>query len=116
MMNAMKKDLVMEKGAAGLRVLPDSKAETVVIRVRDYLGNAYLATTPNQGVYRSSLSAAGFEPAVNAILERHWKGRQTHVRRIEANDPRVTALGVKLDRHDAAAKETRWFLASIGGR
>lgn len=85
----------------------------LVIRVRQYGPSSFTASTPNQGFYRSASSEKSFEDAVEELLARHFPGRLADVRQIPHNSAAVSALGVKPDRNDADAIETRWFTAEV---
>lgn len=96
-----------------MKLLAHPDQTPLVIRVRYYGGNLYVATAPNQGVYRSASGEQGFDHAAAALLERHFPGQPDKVDPIPHNDARVAALNVKPDRNDADTKGTRWFIAHV---
>lgn len=96
-----------------LSTLPSPGISTIIIRVRYFPGSQYLATVPNQGVFRSCSVIQGFEPAARALLVRHFPGVAGDPVEIPSTDERVQALNLKADRHDHDAKETRFFIAAI---
>lgn len=99
--------------SAPLAVLPDPDHTDLVIRVRHYGANTYVATTPQQGVFRTCGTEQGFERTADIFLDRHFPGAHGGCVRIDPADPRVLALGIKPDRHSADAKEERWYLARV---
>lgn len=93
--------------------LPNPDTTTLVIRVRAFDGNLFVASTPNQGHYRSASCEQGFAAAANSLIERHYGNQRADLREISPNDARVSALNMKPCRLDHDAKETRWFVAHV---
>lgn len=96
-----------------MQLLEHPDLTTLLIRVRYYGGNNYVASAPNQGIYRSAACEQGFDRAAELLLDRHFPGHQSVPRQIPHNDARVQALGVRHDRNDADAKEVRWYAAEV---
>ena len=96
-----------------MKLLPSPDLTTLIIRVRYYGNHLYLASVPNQGVYRSAQAKQGFERAAEVLLERHFPGQAATPVQIPHNDARVQALELKVDRNDRDAKEIRWFAAAV---
>lgn len=90
-----------------------SDLTVLLIRVRQYGPNSFTASTPNQGLYHSASSEKSFDDAVEELLIRHFPDRGAEVEMIPHNSAAVAALGVKPDRNDADAIETRWFTAEV---
>lgn len=90
-----------------------SDLTALVIRVRQYGPSSFVASAPKQGMLRTGSSEKSFEDAVEELLARHYPGRLAEVRQIPHNSAAVSALGVKPDRNDADAIESRWFTAEV---
>lgn len=96
-----------------MQLLPSPNTTTLVIRVRYYGGHNYVASAPNQGIFRSAGCEQGFDRAAEMLLDRHFPGHGTAPTQIPHNDARVQALGVKPDRNDGDAKEVRRYVAHV---
>jgi hypothetical protein len=96
-----------------IELLPSPDLQTLVICVRAYDGNLFLASTPKQKFYRTASTSQGFESAAIALLERHYPDAHTAPVQVSPNDARVAALQMNHKRLDADSKETRWFISEV---
>jgi hypothetical protein len=93
-----------------MKPLSKIQRQTYVIRVRYYGQNTYLATTPQQGVYRGRSCEQGFDRAAEMLVDAHFPGCVAVP--VSPDDARIAALGIQLGRTDADPKESRWYVVT----